>query len=79
MSDDVPVLGQLHGIQPHPVANLGLASTEDLFRELICRFVIPASGGNVTALTKINRALHLAEMLGELRATEREYRTVDSH
>lgn len=51
---------------------LGLASTEDLFREIIARFTITSRGPFAT-----ERALVLAEMLGGLSANEREYRTVE--
>lgn len=47
---------------------LGLATTEELFRELIARF---------STQLMIDKALKLAEMLGELYAIDREYRTVD--
>ena len=53
-------------------ANLGLATTEDLLRELISRFTAP----NPT-FSGIRRALVLAEMLGTLSANESEYRPVD--
>lgn len=49
---------------------LGLATTEELIRELIARFTIPA--------TRVSEALRLAEMIGNLSAGEREYRTTDS-
>jgi len=54
---------------------LGLASTEELFRELICRLtVVPEA--SVTTVTAVKRGLILAEMLGSLSTGEREYRTV---
>jgi hypothetical protein len=53
-------------------ANLGLATTEELFREIITRF---AMLGRYPG--PVERALVLAEMLGGLSATDREYRTVD--
>jgi len=56
---------------------LGLATNEQMIRELICRFKIDASQTNGWALPSIERALTLAEMLGGMVATEREYRTVD--
>jgi hypothetical protein len=51
---------------------LGLATTEELFREVIARFT-------TTWLTSANvqRAVILGEMLGGLGATEREYRTAE--
>lgn len=61
-------------------ASLGLASTEDLFRELICRLaIVPRQEGltPVTHLVGTERGLILAEMLGSLNTLEREYRTVD--
>ena len=48
---------------------LGLASTEQLLRELITRFTPGIIG--------VQRAIVLAEMLGGLDAADREYRTVD--
>lgn len=51
-------------------ANLGCATTEELFRELIAR----CSGNNICSFT---RSLVLAEMLGGLDAQERDYRTID--
>ncbi len=61
------------------MANLGMATTEDLFRELITRLAIVPVGtptilGNIIS-TK--RGLILAEMLGSLDTMEREYRTVN--
>jgi len=56
--------------------SLGLATTEELFRELICRLKLNTLGTH-TNLLDIERALTLAEMLGGLSAPEREYRTVD--
>lgn len=49
---------------------LGLATTEEMFREIIARFTTPTAGS-------VGRALLLAEMLGGLDANTREYRTVD--
>ena len=51
---------------------LGLATTEELFREIITRF---AMLGRYPG--PVERALVLAEMLGSLSAEDREYRTVD--
>jgi len=51
--------------------NLGRATTEELFRELIAR----CSGNNRVLFT---RAIVLAEMLGTLDAEERDYRTIDN-
>ena len=62
-----------------PITNeplLGLATTEDLFRELISRFKMNMYGAH-TKLLDFERALVLAEMLGGMDANEREYRTVD--
>ena len=50
-------------------ANLGLATTEEIFRELIARFQNSA--------WTVPDALKLAEMLGGLQAQDRDYRTVD--
>jgi hypothetical protein len=55
-------------------AQLGLATTEEMMRELICRFK-HVSEANINL--NIERALVLAEMLGSMGATEREYRPVD--
>lgn len=57
-------------------ANLGLATTEELFRELICRLKLNTIGTH-TALLDTERVLILAELLGGLSAPEREYKTVD--
>jgi hypothetical protein len=54
-------------------ANLGLATTEELFREIIARFAMLNRYPG-----PVERALVLAEMLGGLSATDREYRTVDT-
>lgn len=51
-------------------ANLGLATTEQLMRELMTRFAMTAD------YPSIDRALVLAEMLGRLPSNEREYSTV---
>ncbi len=59
-------------------ANLGLASTEEMFRELISRFTVHHPHSSETQHASTNRALVLAEMLGGLDAITREYRTVDS-
>jgi hypothetical protein len=53
---------------------LGLATTEELFREIIARFMTGARG----ALGP-ERAVILAEMLGGLSAVEREYRTAEPY
>ena len=50
-------------------ANLGLATTEELFRELIARF---------RSYTDYDRAITIAEMLGGLSANDREYRPADA-
>lgn len=49
---------------------LGLATTEELFRELITRLTYVSS-------SNIEKALVLAEMLGSLNANDREYRTAE--
>jgi hypothetical protein len=51
---------------------LGLATTEELFREIIARFTITQTGPIMT-----QNALILAEMLGGLHALDREYRTAE--
>lgn len=61
-----------------PKANLGEASTEELFRELICRLAIVPIQMSNAHLKGTERGLILAEMLGSLDSMEREYRTVDS-
>ena len=58
-------------------ANLGLATTEELFRELIARAKTNLFG-NVGDARAVDRAVALAEMLGGLSASDREYRTVDA-
>lgn len=58
---------------------LGLATTEELFRELIARFSVNADRNVIGNLNMVNRALVLAEMLGSLSGPDREYRTVDSY
>lgn len=58
-----PALPQ-HSVQNE--AYLGLATTEELLRELIARFSLN------------HNAVILAEMVGGLSMTEKEYRTVDS-
>jgi hypothetical protein len=63
--------GQTQLPQQEPL--LGLATTEQLFRELITRFTVAGPDGGNWA-----RTILLAEMLGGLGAQEREYRTVDS-
>lgn len=55
-----------------PQANLGCATTEELIRELIARFITHENS------YLANRAVILAELLGGLNATDREYRTIDS-
>jgi hypothetical protein len=71
-----------------PITNeplLGLATTEQMFRELICRFRMEQYNDNapdgatisVSAYAAVDRAIALAEMLGGLSAPEKEYRTVD--
>jgi hypothetical protein len=55
---------------PQPL--LGLASTDQLLRELIARWSMDLTYDSV------DRAVVLAEMLGRLDAATREYRTVDS-
>jgi hypothetical protein len=50
---------------------LGLATTEELIRELIARFTVP-----IPTLMDVERALMMAEMLGGLSPDERNYRTV---
>ncbi len=57
--------------------NLGLATTEEMFRELICRFSISYKHDDVGNSRNINRALVLSEMLGGMNATEKEYSTVN--
>ena len=58
-------------------ARLGLATTEELFRELICRFKMDlyVQGSTETHHASVERAIVLAEMLGGIDAPTREYRT----
>jgi hypothetical protein len=58
-------------------ANLGLATTEEMLRELICRFSGHRPHNPLGHREGINRCVTLAEMLGSLSTAEREYRTVD--
>jgi hypothetical protein len=63
--------------EPH----LGLATTEQLFRELIARFegvllIDQSSGVSITRMKHIAWALQLSEMLGGIDKLTREYRTV---
>jgi hypothetical protein len=58
--------------EPLDEPRLGLATTEQLLREVIARlFVVPGAPGDVWD------ALILAEMIGRMTANTREYRTVD--
>jgi hypothetical protein len=60
-------------------AHLGLASNEELLRELITRFRMEqyVDSVSVSVYAAVDRALLLSEMLGGMGAPEREYRTVD--
>jgi len=63
-------------------ANLGLASTEEMIRELICRFKMTqyanqASGTRSDVVRAVDYALILAEMLGSMNPLEKEYRPID--
>ena len=60
-------------------ANLGLASNEEMMRELICRFKMEqyTNGSDISVHRAIERALILSEMIGSMDAPEREYRTTD--
>jgi hypothetical protein len=53
---------------------LGLATTEELFREIIARFTVAGPEGGNWARTVI-----LAEMLGGLSMVDREYRTAEPY
>lgn len=53
---------------------LGLATTEELFREILARFTTSLSGPGNT-----QRALVLAEMLGGMPGYDREYRTAEPY
>lgn len=74
MSDEP---GQTHFHRDKPL--LGLATTEELMREVICRFEMSqyVPNSRETHALAVRRALVLAEMLGGMDAPEREYRTVD--
>lgn len=73
------------GIEPQTDSPLlGLATNEELLRELICRFKMTqyenrASGVRTDVVLAVDRALVLAEMLGGMGAPEREYRPVGHH
>lgn len=56
---------------------LGLATTEQLLRELICRFRVHYPHDPMGMSRNTDRALILGELIGGLSAVEREYRTVD--
>jgi hypothetical protein len=65
-----------------PITNeplLGLATTEQMMREIITRFRMTQyeDSVSVSSYAAIDRALVLAEMLGGMGAPEREYRTVE--
>jgi len=66
---------------PRPAAaqepHLGWATSEDMMRELICRFKMTQYTDGIESFVAVERALVLAEMLGSMSAPEREYRTVD--
>jgi len=57
-------------------ANMGLASTEELFRELIARFSFQYTT-EIGEFKNIERVAKLSEMLGELSYMQKEYRTID--
>jgi hypothetical protein len=57
---------------------LGLATIEQLMRELIVRFTVHYPHDSISQMKSIERALALSEMLGGLDAPIREYRTVDA-
>jgi hypothetical protein len=61
--------------QTLPIQNepyLGLATTEELFREIISRFTVGAD-----SLYMIKVAVQVSEILGGLSPKQRAYRTVD--
>ena len=58
-------------------AKLGLATTEELFRELIARFAVHFPHNAVGSIYMIKRACDLSEMLGGLSSVDREYKTVN--
>jgi hypothetical protein len=57
-------------------ANLGLATTEELLREVITRLEMSWTSTNLEGVANIRRALQLSEILGSMGAETREYRTV---
>jgi hypothetical protein len=59
-------------------ANLGLATTEQLYRELIARDSHVAPHDTLGNWRRIRRVGALSETLGGLDVSEREYRTVES-
>jgi len=58
---------------------LGLATTEELFRELIARFSMSYDRMAMDALENVARVAKLAEMLGGLSGPDKEYKTVNSY
>lgn len=59
-------------------ANLGLASTEEMFAELITRFRFQSEKMWPENSEMIDKAIELAKILGGLNREIAEYRTVDS-
>lgn len=62
------------GFAQKEFAKLGLATTEELIRELIARFTIGTTSNPNDYLAQ-ERALKLAEMVGGMGALDREYKT----
>jgi hypothetical protein len=60
-------------------ANLGLATTEKLIRELITRFKMDALNlnNNIDQIKYMDRAITMGILLGSMSPEDREYRTVD--
>lgn len=58
-------------------ANLGLASSEQLIRELITRFKMDALNNNINQIKYMDRAITMGILLGSMSPEDREYRTVD--
>ena len=59
--------------------NLGCATTEELFEELIARFTVYYPHNAINSILMTGRAIDLAKMLGGLDAVQKEYRTIDGY
>jgi hypothetical protein len=61
----------------HEKANLGLATSEQLIRELITRFKMDVLNNNIDQMKYMDWAITLGILLGNMGPADREYRTVD--